>query len=294
MSFKKVGLISPGDMGHRVAMILKSQGLEVLCSLDGRSPRTRELARIAGVRTVDSQEQLVREVDLILSILVPSEAEGAAASVCQALRTAGADTLYVDCNAIAPSSAHRIARLVKQVGSRFVDGGIIGPPPIRQGTTRFYISGPDAAEVERLSAYGLDVRVLGSEVGQASGFKMTYAGLSKGFAALAIGILVAARRLDLYEPLIEELRLSQPERLARMEKSLPQVPPKAHRWVGEMEEIAQTFKELGLTPSIHQGAAEMYRFLGKSPLADETPETLDSERTLEQVIEILGSLGKSV
>ena len=290
MSIEKVGLVSPGDMGHRVAMVLKDHGLEVLTYLGGRSARTRGLAQAAGVRSVDNHQQLVQEVDLILSILVPSEAESAAATVCQALQITGASTLYVDCNAIAPSTTLRIEQLVREAGGRFVDGGIIGPPPRGRGTTRFYISGPDADDVEKLSAYGLDVRVLGTEVGQASGFKMTYAGLSKGFAALAIGVLVAARRLDLYEPLIEELRLSQPERLARMEKSLPRVPPKAHRWVGEMEEIAQTFLELGLTPSIHQGAAEMYRFLGRSPLADETPETLDSERTLKQVIEVLGSL----
>ena len=290
MSFKKVGLISPGDMGHRVAMVLRDHGLEVLTCLEGRSPRTRALAQLAGVHSIDSYEELVRQVDLILSILVPSEAEGAAATVCRALQGTGARILYVDCNAVAPSTACRMAQLVQEAGSRFVDGGIIGPPPLRDGTTRFYISGPDAAEVERLSSYGLDVRVLGTEVGQASGFKMTYAGLSKGFAALAIGVLVAARRLDLYEPLIKELRLSQPERLARMEKSLPQVPPKARRWVGEMEEIARTFQEQGLTPSIHQGAAEMFRFLSKSPLAEETPETLDSERTLEQLIKDLGAL----
>lgn len=290
MSIEKVGLVSPGDMGHRVAMVLKDHGLEVLTYLGGRSARTRGLAQAAGVRSVDNHQQLVQEVDLILSILVPSEAESAAATVCQALQITGASTLYVDCNAIAPSTTLRIEQLVREAGGRFVDGGIIGPPPRGHGTTRFYVSGPDADDIEELSSYGLDVRVLGTEVGQASGFKMTYAGLSKGFAALAIGVLVAARRLDLYEPLIEELRLSQPERLARMEKSLPRVPPKAHRWVGEMEEIAQTFLELGLTPSIHQGAAEMYRFLGRSPLADETPETLDSERTLKQVIEVLGSL----
>ncbi len=289
MSLKKVGLVSPGDMGHRVAMVLKDHGLEVLTCLEGRSARTRGLAQAAGVRSVDSHQQLVQEVDLILSILVPSEAESAAETVCRALQITGACTLYVDCNAIAPSTALRIEQLVGEAGGRFVDGGIIGPPPRGRGTTRFYISGPDAAEVEKLSSYGLDVRVLGTEVGQASGFKMTYAGLSKGFAALAIGVLVAARRLNLYEPLIEELRLSQPERLARMEKSLPRVPPKAHRWVGEMEEIARTFQEQDLTPLLHQGAAEMYRFLSKSPLADETPETLDSERTMEQIIEILGS-----
>jgi hypothetical protein len=54
-----------------------------------------------------------------------------------------------------------------------------------------------------------------------------------------------------------------------------------------MEEIAKTFEELQMTPRIYQGAADMYRFMGQSPLADETPETRDKTRTLDKVIEIL-------
>ena len=289
MSFERVGLISPGDMGHTVAVVMKEHGLEVLTCLKDRSARTRGLAQTAGVRDLDSYEELVREVDLILSILVPSEAESAAATVFRALQKSGARILYVDCNAVAPSTACRMDRLIRETGSRFVDGGIIGPPPRKSGTTRFYLSGPDAAEVEQLSSYGLDFRVVGRKVGQASGLKMTYAGLSKGSTALAIGVLVTAHRLGLYEELTKELRLSQPERMAWMEKSLGQIPPKSRRWIGEMEEIASTFEEQGLTPFLHQGAAEMYRFVGRSPLADETPETVDTGRTLSQVIDSLGS-----
>ncbi len=64
---------------------------------------------------------------------------------------------------------------------------------------------------------------------------------------------------------------------------------RARRWVGEMEEIARTFGELGLTPNIHQGAADIYRLVSKTSLAEETPETLNRERTLAQTIEIISA-----
>jgi hypothetical protein len=67
------------------------------------------------------------------------------------------------------------------------------------------------------------------------------------------------------------------------------MPTKAGRWISEMEEIAKTFGDLGLTPKIHQGAADVYRFVGSTPLAEETPENRDRDRTLLQVIEGLAA-----
>jgi hypothetical protein len=50
------------------------------------------------------------------------------------------------------------------------------------------------------------------------------------------------------------------------------MPPKAHRWVPEMLEIAKTFEGVGLTPRILQGAADMYEFIADTPLGRESPE----------------------
>ena len=72
-----------------------------------------------------------------------------------------------------------------------------------------------------------------------------------------------------------------------LKQRLPEVPTKARRWVGEMEEIAKTFRDLGLTPKTYQGTADVYRFVGKSARADETGETRDKDRTLAEMIEIL-------
>jgi len=116
---------------------------------------------------------------------------------------------------------------------------------------------------------------------------MTYAALTKGSFAIATELLVAAWRMGLYAPLKEEFLMSQAQRYTHLENSLPKIPPKSRRWVGEMEEIAKTFQDLDMTPKIYQGAADIYRFMGKSSLADETPETLDEGRSLEEVIRIL-------
>jgi len=274
-------------MGHVVGQVLVENGMPVLTCLQGRSERTQALAQKAKIEAVASYGDLVRRADLVLSILVPAEAERAARLVSEALRETGGKVIYVDCNAVSPATAKSIGRIIEEAGSRFVDGGIVGPPPKEKGTTRFYASGADAAHFAELRNYGLDVRVIGAGIGQASGLKMVYAALTKGLTALSTELLVAAWQMGLYKDLVEEFRMSQAPEYGRMEKALPIMPPKARRWVGEMEEIAKTFQDLSLTPRIYQGAADMYRFVGQTPLADETPETRDKSRTLQGAIEVL-------
>ena len=174
-------------------------------------------------------------------------------------------------------------------GSRFIDAGIIGSPPRKEGTTRFYASGPDVEVFAELGRYGLDVRPLGLEIGQASGIKMCYAAFTKGTTALTTTLLTVAHSMGLYEPLVQEFQKSQGDRYRTMERQLPTMPPRAHRWIGEMEEIAQTFADAGLTPKFHQAAADMYRFVASTPLAEETPETRDRDRSLTQVIDMLAA-----
>lgn len=289
MSLKTIGLLSPGDMGHVVGQVLQTHGLRALTCLKGRSQRTQGLAQKAGIGDVSTYEGLVRQSDMILSILVPEEALKTARQVAEAVRNAGHPTVFVDCNAIAPATARAIDEVITATASRFIDAGIIGPPPRQPGKTRFYASGPDVELFTELAHYGLDVRPLGHEIGKASGIKMTYAALTKGTTALTTGLLVAAHRMGLYKALVEEFQLSQGERYRAMEGQLPQMTTKAHRWVSEMEEIARTFVDTGMTPKIHQGAADMYRFVGSTALAEETPETRDTGRTLEQVIEALAT-----
>lgn len=287
MAIQAIGLLSPGHMGHAVGRVLLAHGAKVLTCLKGRSERTQELARKSGIESVPTYEHLVHTTDIVLSILVPAEAQNAAMTVAQALRNTGRQVIYVDCNAIAPATAREVGEIITEAGSLFVDAGILGAPPTRQGITRFYASGPDAEEFKKLNRYGLDIRIVGTEIGQASGFKMVYAALTKGMAAISTELLLAAWQMGLYDTLVKEFQESQTQRYTSIERSLPGMPIRARRWIGEMEEIAKTFENLGLTPKIYQGATDIYRLVAKTPLAEETPENADTNRTLAQTIKIL-------
>lgn len=277
MTITTVGLMSPGDMGHSIGAVLVQSGLQVLTCLEGRSERSRELAAQAGIEDAGSLEAVVEAADVFLSVLVPARATELAERVAAALRSTGSDLLYVDLNAIAPQTVRGIAGIITDAGGRFADGGIIGPPPRRPGT-RFYTSGPGAEEFAQLRDNGLDVRVLDGDVGQASGMKMCYGALTKGLQALGTELLLAAKLMGLEDALREEQMDSIPVIREWIEKSIPTMPPKAYRWVGEMEEIAATFQDLGLTPLILEGAADMYRFVETTPIGQETPETRDTSR----------------
>lgn len=267
-----IAILSPGDMGHAVGKVLVAHGLRVITSLQGRSARTRQLAEQGGIADVGTLAALVQEADIILSILVPDQAVATAQVVAQALAATNQETLYVDCNAIAPQTAHTIGSIINGAGSRYVDAGIIGPPPHKPGTTRFYASGPEVATFAELNNFGLAIITLGSEIGQASAFKMCYAALTKGLTALATELLTAAEVFGISAALAHEFEGSQALLYKQLQQALPGMPAKAHRWIGEMEEIAQTFSAIGLTPQILAGAADLYRFVNHTALGQLTPE----------------------
>lgn len=91
------------------------------------------------------------------------------------------------------------------------------------------------------------------------------------------------------DALAAELTGSQPQSLQWLTRQLPTFPPKAHRWVAEMEEIADTFTSHGLPDATMKGAAEFYHVVARSPLGRELPEQRERGQTLEDVVEMLAA-----
>jgi len=287
-----VAILSPGDMGHAVAAHLRDRGLRVVSDLQGRSALTRERAARSGIEDPGGLDAVVSISDLVLAILPPSSAEALATRVAGAIERTGARPVYADCNAIAPATSRRLAAILEAAGSEFVDAGLIGAPPGRGVATRLYASGARAAALSGLSRgaddEGLRVHLLGDVIGRASALKMSYAALTKGTMTLHAAVLVAAHQLDVFDELASELESSQPQAWARM-GILPFLPADAERWVGEMEEIAITFRDAGLVDDFHRGAAAIFRLMAATPYAAETRESVDRERTLEETIRMLGA-----
>jgi 3-hydroxyisobutyrate dehydrogenase-like beta-hydroxyacid dehydrogenase len=250
MAAGTVGLLHPGEMGAALGAALVDGGVVALWASQDRSAATAERARTAGLEDVESLATLVHRSDLVLSVCPPHAAVDAARSLT------GFGGIFVDANAIAPDTARRAAAHMP----RFVDGGIIGPPPQTDGTTRLYLSGPEAATVAELFAdTPVDARVVSGEVGDASALKMAYAAWTKGTAALLLAIRDVARRNAIDDVLFDEWRLSLPELIDQLPRAERSAAAKGWRWIGEMEEIAATFAAAGAPEGFHRAAAEVFR-----------------------------------
>jgi len=268
--------MSAGDMGSAIGKVLNASGFDVMTALEGRSELTLIRAKEAGMRDVGILDGLVGESDLLLSVLVPAKALALAQRVAASVRRTNHHPAYADLNAIAPQTVEKINSIMTGVGITFIDGGIIGAPPSpgKKGT-RIYCSGPNTEALEWLSKSGLDIRKIGPVVGQASGLKMVYAASTKGITALWTELLVSARVLGLEEALMAEFKLSGVNVEEVLSGRICTMPRRARRWVGEMEEIAKTFRTIGLTPRMLHGAADMYRLVSSTPLANQTSRQPD-------------------
>jgi 3-hydroxyisobutyrate dehydrogenase-like beta-hydroxyacid dehydrogenase len=284
-----IGILSPGDMGHVVGRVLAAHGARVITCLEGRSQRSKALAAAAGMSDVPTYAALVSQADIVLSIVPPAEAAALARTVAAALKETGATPLYADCNAVAPQTALMIESIITPAGGRFVDASIIGPPPRKEGITRIYAAGPHAPQLAELNAFGLHVIVLSDRIGQAKAIKMCYSALIKGLSALSIELVTAAQAMGVAVALRQEFERSEPILYAQIQRLVPNVPMKARRFVGEMEEMAKTFEHVGLTPKIPAGAADLYRFVGQTSLAQRSPEDPQPLPSLWEVAEILSA-----
>ncbi len=281
-----VGIVSPGDMGHAVGKQLIKNKVNVVTALDDRSNRTKALAKEAKIEDVGSLNSLVEHADLILSILVPSQAFSFAKKIATIVQASEKSMYFADCNAIAPQTTKNISKLFQNTHATFIDAGIIGGPPSDTYQPTFYSSGPNTEPLLVLKESGIRVSNIGPEIGQASAIKMCYAAMNKGTIAINIAVLTAAKMLGVYDSLVAEFDQSQRDVLQRMQR-MNEIPTKAKRWIGEMLEISSTFESTNITGLFHKGAADIYDFVSKTePALNETPENYKSDRTLEELISI--------
>lgn len=260
LASKTIAILAPGAMGSAVARRLSENGAHVLTSLTGRSEATLKRAAEAGM--VGAEDDAIAEADIILSIVPPGEAIALAERLAASIAKHAKKPLVVDCNAVNVDTVKRIADIIGSAQAPFVDGGIIGFPPQPGGKgPAFYLSGEHAGDAAMLKNFGLDVRIVEGPVGAASALKMSYAGIVKGLAGIGSAMVIAASKAGAADALREELALSQPAVLARLEVALPDMIPKAYRWVAEMREISGFLGADHPASQIYEGLARWFEHL---------------------------------
>ena len=245
----------------------------------------------------------------------PKDAEATAQRVIDALSGGSRkeDVYFADLNAVAPSTCRSIASTIEKarVPVKFIDGCIIGGPPRLKtapdpktnatgsddsdsdwARPRIPISGPhglsDLPDGDRIATV-LNFRSISSAIGAASGLKMCFAAMTKGFTAIATQSFTTAHSLGVADELRAEMKAGIPGSLQTAETSVPAMVPKAYRWVREMEEIAKTMHEDGgWNKDLFTGAAGIYSEVSSDmTLKDEKAGKRKKGTTVDEVGSIM-------
>jgi putative dehydrogenase len=267
-----VAIVAAGNMGAAVARRLNEHGVKVLTTLAGRGAASVARAEAAGMTDVPLDGLIAAQ--MVLSILPPAHALSFAQQMAPLLLAAERKPVFVDCNAVSPETVRQIGTVIAAAGAQLVDASIIGlAPKPGQASPHFYACGASVSRVQALSEYGLDVRVLDGPIGAASALKMSYAGINKGVAAIAAAMILAASRSGATEALYQEMSESLPGLLNSLGRQVPDMLPKAYRWVGEMREIAAYAGEDAAARDVFVGFAALFDRIAR----DVAGERLESD-----------------
>lgn len=270
-----VGLLHPGSMGSAFGAQLRACGHIVLWCPDGRSDATHRRAERAGL-VPEALPELLSRSDVLLSLCPPAAAEETADQVA-ALDTAGAGTIFVEANAVAPSRVVSIADRLTPMP--VIDAAVVGSPPVDGKSPTLYLSGPgkQADRIAELFA-GTDVRthVLGDTIGKASALKLAYSSYQKVSRVLAAVAYGAAESYGVADELL--VIAAKRTRSYLLETDyIPKTAARAWRWGPELEDAAALLADAGLPDSLmHAAATTLARWDG-----NRDDERLDIAEALE-------------
>ena len=262
---KNVTLISPGEMGSPIAKHIISNGIEVISPLNERSDKTKIRAKKNGIIDSGNLANSLKQTDIIVSILVPSDAKKLAEKIKEESTNLDRDVYFADLNAISPKTVENMEKILSGTKIKFIDGGIIGTPPTENKFPRIYVSGPHSKIFMQLNNLGMEVIDMGGNIGEASAMKMAYASITKGYSSLLIAAVMLSIKTNNFDSLMDELEYSQP-RVFEDLKKLKGIPSKAHRWIGEMQEISNTYIDNDVSGNFHKGSYDIYKKVSSSKL----------------------------
>lgn len=267
-----IGLVGYGEVGRILAEDLRARGVANLLAYDIKLGRADEAPLRAhatqyGVRLTASHAELAAGVDLVISAVTASQAVPVAVSSAPTLRP---DTWFLDFNSASPGAKIRAAGIVDAAGGRYVEGAVMTSIPPHRIRVPLLLGGPAAAELAPLlNELGFAAKVASEKLGVASATKMCRSVMIKGLEAMVIESFTAARAYGVEDAVVASLYETFPG--IDWEKQgayfFQRVIEHGRRRSEEVREVAETVREIGLTPWSAQGTAERQAWM--ADLADQ-------------------------
>lgn len=249
----KIGFLGFGEVASTFSAGLLKRGVNVATCVEGRSNKTKDLAQKIGVTLYKTNKELVEDSDIILSSVTPSQAIKVAEKVGKYI-----NGIYVDMNNVSPKTVIEALSFIEN--GRIVDASIIGS--VKKGfSVHIIASGKYAAHLAQLNNYGMNISIIGQEIGQASAIKMFRSSFTKGISALLFETLYSAYKMGIDDNVLDIIAETEGEgfkdsAISRIISSTVH----AKRRYEEMEEVIELISENG-NPQMSKTTSEFFKSL---------------------------------
>jgi 3-hydroxyisobutyrate dehydrogenase-like beta-hydroxyacid dehydrogenase len=267
-----VGLVGYGEVGRILAEDLRKQEIKVAAydiklRSDQAGGALRDHALRHGVALTTSHADLAATSDFVISAVTASQAVPVAQACAPAVQRGA---WFLDFNSASPGAKQRAAALIDGSGGRYVEGAVMTSIPPKRIKVPLLLGGAGAAELAPLLVQiGFDAKVASAELGVASAVKMCRSVMIKGLEAMVIEAFTTARGYGVEDAVLASLKETFPG--IDWEKQgayfFQRVIEHGRRRSEEVREVAETVREIGLTPWSAQGTAERQGWI--ADLADE-------------------------
>jgi 3-hydroxyisobutyrate dehydrogenase-like beta-hydroxyacid dehydrogenase len=262
-----IAFIGFGEAGQAIAAGLRETGVETMAAWDVLFPQAagaklKAAAQAAGVRCAKSAVDAVRGVDLIICAVTAASSVEAAQSVDAHL--AGAP-YFLDINSVSPGRKQDTAKLLGEAG-RYVDVAVLAPIHPARHQTPMLLAGPHAQAIAgELTALGMRVSIASAETGAAAAIKMVRSVMIKGIEALTLECFLAASRAGVIDEVAASMKNNYPglDWAKIVPYNLERMANHGERRAAEMEEVADTLRELGVEPLMTAATVKRQREMGQ-------------------------------
>ena len=277
-----IAFVGFGEAGQAIAEGLHEAGVETMAAWDilfaeSRGDKLKHAADTVGVRRAQSAADAVRGADMIISAVTAASSVEAVRSI----KTHLAGTPYVlDINSVSPGRKQETATLLGDAG-RYVDVAVLAPIHPARHKTPMLLAGPHTQAIApMLTALGMRVSVAGTETGAAAAIKMVRSVMIKGIEALTLECFLAASRAGVIDEVAASMKNNYPglDWAKIVPYNLERMANHGERRAAEMEEAADTLRELGVEPLMTQATVKRQREMGQIGTQQSVRGVLDKDR----------------
>lgn len=260
----EIGFLGFGEVASTISKGLINHGIDVCTSVEGRSPLTIELAKKTGVNLYPTNKNIAESADILFSAVTPSSAIQIAQEVGKYVKG-----VYVDINNISPNTAKKTLSFIEN--GKTVDASIIGP--ITTGLdTQIIVSGPYAYQLNKMNKYGMNIKIIGTDIGQASAVKILRSSFTKGVSALLFETIYCAYKMDIHKDVINYISQTEGEGFkdsatSRMVSTIVH----AKRRYEEMDEVIDLLSECE-DPKMSKATRDIFEKIQKIGKLKKKPE----------------------